>query len=447
MARQPVGRLLGASLYRPWFDEVATTALTEWLFPMSRAWAAAVAAEGEVARFRQALPELGRLSSLDQIVARVHERKLQHDVAAANWRAAMFAANEPGQRELKRLERQRRLAAFRLAAERRRFLPALWAAAIPPVNWRIASLADLEARHGARLTAGADAFAPPRPMPAVARSHAIERKDLRVYWLNLPAPALSPPCWAKVYEPLAVPNPPTVVFLHGIGVEMDIWPQTRDVANMLAQQGLRVIQHEGLWHGRRCEAGWFGGEQVLATAPLGLLDYMQATVMEAAILTAWARGQGGGPVGIGGISLGALSAQKALSVAAALPAAARPDAALLIAPGGGLRRIALESALTVRIGLPQALARHGWRPSDLERWLPLVDPVAAPTLDPSRIVVAMGTVDHIAHYDDARRVIQDWGVPPGNVRLARKGHFSVSLDAAWLEPSARRLAAILRQTG
>ena len=446
-ATQPVRRLLGASLYRPWFDLVATVAMTDWLFPISRAWAAAVAADGDIEQFRAALPGLGEIASLDATLARIRECKRRHDATAQSWRAAFFGAAPLAPAELKRLERVRRLAAFRLAIERRRFLPAHWKAAIPPMRWRIADRLEMERRHGPRLAQGDAAFVPADLSPEIARSQAIERKGLRVYWLNFPAPSAGDLCWAKVFEPLGVSNPPTLVFLHGIGVEMDIWPQTRDVAAMLAEHGMRVIQHEGLWHGRRCGAGWFGGEQVLATAPAGLLDYLQSTVIEAAVLTAWARRQGAAPVAIGGISLGALCAQKAISVAAALPAAGRPDAALLIAPGGGLKRIALESALTVRIGLPAALRQGDWRPEDLERWLPLVDPLTPPALDPGRIVVAMGTVDQITHYDDARRLIQQWRVPRPNVQVARKGHFSVSLDAAWLDRSARRLGELLHKAG
>src|SRR3546814_1645594 len=65
------------------------------------------------------------------------------------------------------------------------------------------------------------------------------------------------------------------------------------------------------WHGRRRPEGWFGGEPVLGRAPLSLLDFFHAAPIEAGLWVAKAREMFGGPVALGGVSLGALVAETA----------------------------------------------------------------------------------------------------------------------------------------
>ena len=48
-----IPRLCGRMIFRPWFDEVAVRVVTRGYFPVSRGWAAAWAADGDLERFRE----------------------------------------------------------------------------------------------------------------------------------------------------------------------------------------------------------------------------------------------------------------------------------------------------------------------------------------------------------------------------------------------------------
>lgn len=94
-------------------------------------------------------------------------------------------------------------------------------------------------------------------------------------------------------------------------METEFTGSGRNPLGALVKAGVRVIRPEGPWHGRRRLSGTYGGEPVLARGPGGLLDYFHAHVIELGRLVAWARATRGGPVAIGGVSLGALTAQLA----------------------------------------------------------------------------------------------------------------------------------------
>jgi hypothetical protein len=311
----------------------------------------------------------------------------------------------------------------------------------PALRWEIADAATVELRHGARLAAPC-AFPPPEPA-RIEASRRIRRGRREQYWLRFRSPALGDLAWARVIEPLGRRDPPTLICHHGIGVEAEFWSDPHDALNDAVDAGVRVVKPEGPWHGRRALPGFFGGEPVLACAPLGILDYFQAAVVETAALIGWARAGSRGAVAVGGVSLGALVSESLACAARAWPPALAPDALLLIAPGGGFVRIVLESALTRRLGLPQQLAAAGWDDAALARLLPLAEPQGAPALAPDRVVAVLGAVDEVTPYADARALVEAWGVPAANVFTALKGHFSLSLDAGGLERPIARLLELL----
>jgi hypothetical protein len=314
----------------------------------------------------------------------------------------------------------------------------------PALRWEIAGADAVERRHGARLAAGVCAFPPPEAA-RIEASRPIRSGRRQRYWLRFVSPALGDLAWAQVVEPLGRRDPPTLICQHGIGVEAEFWTDPHDALNDLVEAGVRVVKPEGPWHGRRALAGYFGGEPVLARAPLGILDYFQATVGEAGALIAWARSSSRGAVAVGGVSLGALASESLACAARAWPAALAPDALLLIAPGGSFVRLVLESALTRRLGLPERLAASGWDAGALARLAPLAEPQGAPALDPARIVAVLGAVDEVTPYAEARALIDAWGVPAENLFTAVKGHFSLSLDAGGLERPLGRLVELLRR--
>ena len=173
-----------------------------------------------------------------------------------------------------------------------------------------------------------------------------------------------------------------------------------------------------------------------------MLDYMRAAVAEAGCYIRWAR-ETGGPVVLGGVSLGALTTQITAAACAAWPAPARPDALFLVAPGGNFLRIVTESALATGLGLPEQMAGAGWSPQHLQRWQPLAETMNRPAVPADRVIAALGSADEVTHYDDARRMIADWQVPDENVFVAEKGHFSLSLDSHWLRHALDRLVSIV----
>lgn len=434
-------RLLGTLLYRPWFDQVAVRAIGDWYFPLSCAWAAGRAAAGDMEAFRASLPACKPSATLARALVRLAALDDAYAAAERAWEEAFFGAGAP---DLAAAERERRARAARLMAARGLFLGLRLRGWLPPLRWEIVGPARLERQHGMRLAPGACAF-PPIEAPKAEVSRAILRGRRREYWLRFRSPHLGDWAWAHVREPVGRRDPPTFVCHHGIGVESEFWPDPHDALNDAVEAGVRVVRPEGPWHGRRALPGFFGGEPVLARAPLAILDYFQAAVAETAALIAWARATSRGRVAVGGVSLGALVSERLACAARDWPAPLVPDALLLIAPGGNFLRIVMASALTRRLGLPEQLARAGWDEAALARLLPLVEPQGAPAVDPARIVAALGVADDVTPFADARALFSAWGAPSDNLFTLPKGHFSLSLDSGGLERPLARLVELLHR--
>src|SRR5512132_734321 len=100
-----VGSAAGGLLLRPWFDDAALRLLTQWYFPLSRGWAAALAAEGSVERFLRELP-CGRFSRrlLPSILSRVETRRAVLAAIDSKWEEAFFGSG-PARAEIEALQR------------------------------------------------------------------------------------------------------------------------------------------------------------------------------------------------------------------------------------------------------------------------------------------------------------------------------------------------------
>jgi pimeloyl-ACP methyl ester carboxylesterase len=442
----PLDRAMSDLVLRPWFDKVALHAIVHWYFPLSRAWAAAIASEGNLDAF---LAEIG-------IHSRVPRQQVQHtldfvvrrhaayqDVAAA-WRETLFAPKEPATAALREAERRRISRAQAAMTARSAFVPLHLMRRVPAVKWRMPTVAEVASRHASRLVEPEAAFPLP-PEPVFDVSHAVPAQGARVQWLQFAATVggVRDTAWARVVTPTAA-DPPTLIFLHGVAMETEFWREDPMMLSGLAEAGIRVIRPEGPWHGRRRPPGFYGGEPVIAQGPLGMLDLFAAWVAEVGALIRWARATSRGRVAVGGVSLGALTSQLLACAAAYWPPALLPDALLLVATSGAVIDAAAGGRLGRALGVPARLAAHGWTAEEMTRWRPLVEPKTPPALAPDRIVMVLGEEDQVTPFRGGTTLARRWRVPSENVFIRPQGHFSVALGLARRNDPLRRLLEILQ---
>ena len=442
----PLSRLL----LNPTYDRLAVAALARFYFPVSRLWAMALAdgGDGDADAILARVPALTRhRHRLQRAVAHARDRARVQATAHARWEEALFGGAEVRPESLTRIERARAAACQSLMTARSAFLPLVRAARLTPFGWDIQTHDAVEARHGARLARVAAAFPAPDPSPKVEMSRPVPGDGFETLWLRADTTVAGRPdtLWARVERPLGAAHAGALVFTHGISMETEFWRESSSLTSDLARAGVTVIRPEGPWHGRRRVAGTFGGEPALALGPMGLLDYFDAHVRELALLVAWARDAVGGPVAVGGVSLGALTAQMALAAARTWPPSCRPDAAFLVTTAGSLMDVALSGSLTRALGMPQRLAESGWDRAALQRWMPLLEPGAEIALDPARVVVLLGTADEILPYPSGRDLVAAWRIPPENLFVAPLGHFSAALGLYRNPAPLARLGAVLRE--
>ncbi len=426
--RSPLGSLLA----RPWFDRAALPVLSGWYFPLSRLWAAAGAAEGSVERY---LAEVG-ISPAPRLERALGRRLYRFELVRARmlaseraWEDAFFGPAAPSPAVLTEAERARLFDRHAWNALRGTFAPfRAWGRAAP-IRWQIPDPAGVEALYGAFAARPARAFAVPEHMPPVRVSHAFPAAPgRRDYWLRFASPSarMGDEVTARVYEPAGAADPPTLIFGHGIGVEFDHWRGMADEIEALVGTGVRVVRPEAPWHGRRVLPGRYGGEQLVATAPCGALDHFTATAREWAVLIDWCRRAGRGPVAVGGTSLGAMAAQTVSDRSRGWPGRLRPDAMLLITPCGRIEEAA-QGSLAEAWGMAGAMAAHGWTPEGARRFMPLLESAHETAVAPENIVTVLGAYDEVMPFEDARALIDRWGVPGENRFVWRRGHFGVPL--------------------
>lgn len=434
----------GSLLLRPWFDRLALGLVARLYFPLSRAWAAAAGAEGELARFWDGIggPRGQRLVAEHGLRA-TGQRLAAYEAAEAAFQAVAFGG---GGGDLAGLTDARADAAQSFMMARGFFLPLHLAARIPPVRLEVAGPAEVEAAQGTRLSGARPAWPWPEPA-AVESSRAFERDGCRSFWLRFASPVTAEPCLARVEEPALGPALGTLLFLHGLGMETEFWKELADPYKPLVRRGLRIVRPEGPWHGRRRPPDRYGGEPLLGKGPLGLIETFQAWVAETALLLGHLRRERPGPLAVGGVSLGALTAQLVLAAAADWPSAARPDAGLLIATSGALDDLAERASLCQAVGLPASLGAAGWDEASLRRVLPLIAPLGLPALPPERIVMVLGASDDLVPYEGGAALAERWAIPPANLFVRPQGHFSVSLGMMNDPEPIERLRGLLARAG
>lgn len=438
---------LGGAVARPWFDRTALWALSRWVFPPSRQWAAARAAEGSVDRFYAAVPVAPRprdRAKLERALAKFEAARASALAAETVWQEALFAPERPGDALLVAAEQGRRDARHRYNATRRHFR-FLARREVPLVKRAVPSPSDAAAAYGEGIDDPVTPFALPDPLPAIEASHKVPGEVGDHYWLRFPSPSarLGDEVYARVLEPHGASDPPTLIFGHGVCVEFDHWHGLVDEIEALVRLGFRVVRPEAPWHGRRVPPGRYGGEELVATIPLGALDLFVGAVREWGVLMDWCRANTNAPVAIGGCSLGALTAQLAADRARAWPDRLRPDALFLVTHCGRLEEAVLRGSIGRLWRLREAAEAAGWTEELLGRYLPLLAPTAGPVVPAERIVSILGTRDTVTPYDSGKALVDGWGLPPENLFLWDRGHFSVPLTLMRNHAPLHRLEAIV----
>ncbi len=451
MARDGGGDLLsgalGALLLRPWYDRLSVSLLGSWYFPVSRVWAAALEACGSAERFAQAAPTIdGSTYLARRAVGEIDRLRRRHERAQARWEDALFGAPAREQRFLARAEGLRQGAAHALMLGRLNCVPLHAVKRGPAVRFDVADEAVVEARHGARLAHPDGAFAP-LPPPEIERSRAFETRSGQVSWLRAPASlplAEDDTLRARVHEPER-PRA-TVILAHGVGMEPEMLRGLSDPPAPLMEAGVRVVQPEGPWHGNRAAPGMYGGEPIFALGPMGLIDYVHAAVLELGHLIAWAKALGDGPVGLGGVSLGALTAQRLATAARAWPEPMRPDALFLVTASASIGAVGFTGSLPNALGVTEALAATGWTREMAERWAPLVEPAGAPAVPPGRIAMLLGDADDVLPFPEGLALADAWAVPEANRFIHPRGHFTTALGLRVDDAPYRRMIEILGES-
>lgn len=432
----------------PWFDPFSAWALKRFFVPTSLLWAAAERADSSVMRFCQ---EAGiAVPSANQQRLKIALQKFTAAERAANalemeWQRHFFGNGERSNDELQRIETARHDAAHAFYATRRHFAFLLRSHS-PAIDLKRLLPQEVDAQFS-------DAALDVSRIASNTRiefSRKIERSHGNDFWLRFrsPAPRLNDIVYARVYEPAAAVNPPTVIFGHGISIEHDHWRGLIDEAHSLRRAGFRVIRPEAPGHGRRRERGRFGGERQMTEMPAGLFDTFMGARAEWVVLADWARRTSNGPLAFGGTSLGALTAQYAACKARGDGKRLRPDGLFLITHCGRMVDATLYGEMAQILRITPEAASRGWTIPQLEAAFARLDPASQPSVPPAQIITVLGKRDRVTPFRSGIDLIDRWGVPEENRFIWDRGHFSMPLTMIRNpEPVERFRDAMIRCQG
>lgn len=442
----PSGHWLGGLLAKPWVDPVCLWGMKR-LLPASRAWAAAAHSEGSPERFAEILrlecaPTLlsGRLKRSAKLA------KLSAH-AQAQWERIAFDKDNG---DLHRAERVRRRAAEHFLGQRFQYWFFASRNSVPPVACDVPLPDSALSELGAALNNPNSLFRLPETLPNVEKSASIDHGDTIEYWLRFPGETLGERdmAYVHVYEPKQAPSGkgvPSLIFGHGLAMELEMMTtEWRDFRN-LARYGVRVLLPDAPGHNRRCRPGFYGGENFMVHAPISSVQLFKQVAQENAVMVQWCRAQGSQIVGLGGISLGALSSQVTAGRWNSWPASARADVLFLVTTTDRVSELALDSSLAKAAAVDGAVCKAGWKPEHFLKLAPLTDASNEPPLDPGRIVLVLGQRDDVTPYAGGERLAKLWRIPPENLYIRDQGHFSAAFglgaDPAPFDRVLRMLAA------
>lgn len=426
---------VGNMIALPWLDKLIMLSLEHVFFPLSRMWAAARQANGNVENFYQAVPLIDfvvKQSKTSKALNTFELNRIQIANTEEKWRAAFFVsdpnASAHNSAQLKNMERLRLDHRSHYNATRFRFWHHRKAVGMSVAN-KFPTPDEMQAVYGESDETWQQRFLAPESFPDVTQSQAIVVNEVNSYWIRFQSPSarLNDVVYARVIEPVGVENPPTLIFGHGIGVEFDHWRNLIDFVDFFPKMGIRVIRPEAPWHGRRVPDGFYGGEYFLSTAPMGAFDFFTAQYQEWLVLMDWTRKRSTAPVAIGGSSLGAQCAQSMAIRANDLPRRLQADALFLLTHCAHVWEVALDGALADIWGLHDPLHNLGWSRDIMEQWLSKLDPKGVPCMSPENIISVIGRADKVTPFKSGRRLQQLWKLPANNTFHWPSGHFSVPI--------------------
>ncbi len=445
--RRVLASPLGLLVARPWMDNLTLHGLKHVFFPLSRLWAAASASDGVTDEFWRHSGQPRRHEQRDRvakILATFEEANVTSMATDAAWHRVFFGASDTNTATRVAMETARHNRRDALNKQRRLFLPLL-SRETPRVKLDIVDPAEVAAVYDVRLDTDL-LFAAPAVMPDVRQSRPVPGIVSIDSWLQFPSPSarMGDTCWARVHTPEGIVDPPTVILGHGVCVDFDHWHGLLDEALALVAKGIRVIRPEAPWHGRRTPIGYFGGERAIGTFPTGMIDLFVAAITEWSVIADWARRTSSGPLGIGGTSLGALTAQLCASVAHTWPQRLRPEAMYLMTHSGAMSEAMMTGAVSTLFADPAKAFARGWTPASARRQMAMIDPVRPPVMAPSRIVSVLGSKDVITPFDGGETLVWRWAVPADNVFVSKRGHFTVPMSLVRDGTPTRRFADIMK---
>jgi hypothetical protein len=439
---------LGALLARPWVDAAGLFGLRRYL-PLSRLWAAANTAKGDVAAFRDevgSLPAFWSVFQLRPLLA--HHGRLRHaaDEARQAWEMAIFDLDQSSDPGL--LDDRRRRAATLHQMTRGYFAPMLFPRRPTLARWQIDPPGPVETEPSAL-------YRLPIEPKSVEISRPFVRDGLAEYWLRAPTPSPrvagrrgSELLYGRVIEPVESKARDTLIFGSGLCLEFELMAgqARRDPGRRLGAMGWRVIEPISPYHGLRAMPGFYGGEPFFALAPTGTLDLIAGQAVETALLTAFARERFGGTVSVAGISMSSFVAQQVASRCDLWPVEARPDAAMLISHSGRLEEVTFSGELASLLGVDRALQEAGWPREALVAISRAIDPAEQPAIPPERIVSVLGETDRWVPYDHGLALARQWRLPEGNVFRYPLGHLGMPVQLTRDPAPFERLRQVLRAT-
>jgi pimeloyl-ACP methyl ester carboxylesterase len=447
-AHRVVASIAGEIISRSWIEQPILFSLEKWFFPVSRLWAAALVSETDVAGFCQKMDidvDAREQEKLRHILTELRERKRKANDAEQDWEQAFFGPGHVAGGKLKQVDETRLLHRSALNAMRSKFR-FLRNRLKSSVHHKFLTPEQVRSIYPQNEEALERLFDPPLEQPGFEVSRSIDTPQSRTYWIKFKSPfeRMDDTVYARVLEPVSVKNPPTLIFGHGIGVDFDHWNALVDFVETLPELGIRVIRPEAAWHGRRVQAGYYAGEGLLSSTPLSFIDFFVAQHQEWSVLCKWARATSSGPLGVGGSSLGAQTAQMFAIRASSWPAEYQPDALLLLTHCSRTAEVALDGKLADIWGLHEPLIDLGWTHELTERWLHRVDPKGDPCMAPERIVSVLGRHDGVTPYLSGLKVQEKWGLPADNRFSWPCGHFGVPLRVVRHRDPLARLTEIFR---
>jgi hypothetical protein len=422
------GSLLHALLARPWVDPVCLWGFRRVL-PASRAWAAAAASSTSLEGFARQLGLFGLPPRLRNKLNATHRLRLLSKAAQTRWAEIAF---EGGEGDLAAAERERRLTAQSYMANRFRYVFFAKKYRISAVRYRTPK-PDFAIEALGQVLADPDAlFQVPDPLPNIERSREVDHGDVIEYWLRFESAGVgddpTDTAYAHIYEPKQGPkNMPTFFFAHGLAMETEMMVDGPRSFLDMARVGMRIVLPDGPGHNRRCKPGFYGGESFLVEPPISGIQHFVRAAREYAAMVAWCRARGPGKISLGGISLGALTAQVAASRWRYWPAECKPDALFLMTSTARVSALPLESSLGQMADIDNEVRRHGWNAEHFQALESITDASDGPPMDPAQIVLMVGERDDVTPAAGGHQLSKQWRIPKDNLFLRDRGHFSAAI--------------------